>query len=72
MLGRSHDGDERAPRLSPQRAGCSRRSAFGKTSPTEAQPILDMIVTDSRVDDVVRPVFLTFGGEVSLASLSRI
>ncbi|MDP3544689.1 MAG: ubiquinone biosynthesis hydroxylase [Phreatobacter sp.] len=31
----------------------------------EAQPILDMIVTDSRTLDVVRPVFLTFAGEVS-------
>ena len=29
-----------------------------------AQPILDMIVTDSRVADPVRPVFLTFAGEV--------
>jgi len=27
-----------------------------------AQPILDMIVTDSRLDDVVRPTFLTFAG----------
>ncbi len=30
----------------------------------EAQPILDMAVTDSRVQDAVRPVFLTFGGEI--------
>jgi 2-octaprenyl-6-methoxyphenol hydroxylase len=30
----------------------------------EAQPILDMVVTDSRVQDAVRPVFLTFGGEI--------
>ena len=30
----------------------------------EAQPMLDMVVTDSRLDDVVRPTFLTFGGEV--------
>ena len=30
----------------------------------EAQPILDMIVTDSRLDDAVRPAFLTFAGEV--------
>jgi 2-octaprenyl-6-methoxyphenol hydroxylase len=30
----------------------------------EAQPILDMVVTDSKLDDVVRPTFLTFGGEV--------
>ena len=29
-----------------------------------AQPILDMIVTDSRLQDAVRPVFLTFAGEV--------
>ncbi len=27
-----------------------------------SQPILDMIVTDSRLDDKVRPVFLTFDG----------
>jgi len=31
----------------------------------EAEPILDMVVTDSRLDDAVRPVFLTFGGEVA-------
>jgi 2-octaprenyl-6-methoxyphenol hydroxylase len=30
----------------------------------QAQPILDMVVTDSKVDDAVRPTFLTFGGEV--------
>ncbi|HXZ22766.1 MAG TPA: ubiquinone biosynthesis hydroxylase [Pseudolabrys sp.] len=30
----------------------------------DAQPILDMGVTDSKLDDVVRPTFLTFGGEV--------
>jgi 2-octaprenyl-6-methoxyphenol hydroxylase len=29
-----------------------------------AQPILDMVVTDSKLDDAVRPPFLTFGGEV--------
>jgi 2-octaprenyl-6-methoxyphenol hydroxylase len=29
-----------------------------------AQPILDMAITDSRIDDAVRPVFLTFGGEI--------
>src|SRR5262245_22463531 len=29
-----------------------------------AQPILDMVVTDSRLDDAVRPTFLTFAGEV--------
>lgn len=29
-----------------------------------AQPILDMVVTDSKLDDAVRPTFLSFGGEV--------
>jgi 2-octaprenyl-6-methoxyphenol hydroxylase len=31
----------------------------------EAQAILDMVVTDSRTMDPVRPVFLTFGGDVA-------
>ena len=30
----------------------------------QAQPILDMVVTDSRLPDAVRPTFLTFAGEV--------
>jgi len=29
-----------------------------------AQPILDMVVTDSRLDDAVRPTFLSFDGDV--------
>ena len=29
-----------------------------------AQPILDMVVTDSRLGDAVRPTFLTFSGDV--------
>jgi 2-octaprenyl-6-methoxyphenol hydroxylase len=31
----------------------------------QAQPINDMVVTDSRTSDPVRPVFLTFGGEAA-------
>jgi 2-octaprenyl-6-methoxyphenol hydroxylase len=30
----------------------------------KAQPILDMVITDSRLQDPVRPTFLTFEGEV--------
>jgi 2-octaprenyl-6-methoxyphenol hydroxylase len=30
----------------------------------QAQPMLDMVVTDSKLDDAVRPTFLTFGGEM--------
>jgi len=29
-----------------------------------AQPIVDMVVTDSKLKDAMRPVFLTFAGEV--------
>jgi 2-octaprenyl-6-methoxyphenol hydroxylase len=28
------------------------------------QPILDMVITDSKLEDATRPVFLTFGGDV--------
>lgn len=31
----------------------------------QAQPILDMVVTDSKLDDATRPVFLTFAGDVA-------
>jgi 2-octaprenyl-6-methoxyphenol hydroxylase len=41
------------------RLGC-----WGDIAP-EAQAITEMIVTDSRTSDPVRPVFLTFGGEVA-------
>src|SRR3954462_7692826 len=30
----------------------------------EAQPILDMVVTDSKLEDATRPTFLTFAGDV--------
>src|SRR5215469_13730737 len=30
-----------------------------------AEPILDMVITDSKLGDAVRPVFLTFAGEVA-------
>src|SRR3954451_12244284 len=30
----------------------------------DSQPILDMVVTDSKLEDATRPVFLTFGGHV--------
>src|SRR5437016_14120888 len=31
----------------------------------KAQPILEMKVTDSQLENATRPVFLTFGGEVA-------
>jgi len=41
-----------------------RLGAWAEIAP-QAQPISDMVVTDSRTSDPVRPVFLTFGGEVA-------
>ncbi|CEJ10862.1 2-octaprenylphenol hydroxylase [bacterium YEK0313] len=38
--------------------------AWSEIAP-DAQPIVDMVVTDSRTLDVVRPVFLTFDGDVA-------
>jgi len=35
------------------------------TVAAEAQPILDMVVTDSKLQNVVRPTFLTFEGDVA-------
>jgi 2-octaprenyl-6-methoxyphenol hydroxylase len=46
-------------------AACRMLSALGcwdEIAP-QAQPITEMIVTDSRTADPIRPVFLTFGGE---------
>jgi 2-octaprenyl-6-methoxyphenol hydroxylase len=37
---------------------------IGVWDKVEAQPILDMVVTDSRLQDAVRPTFLTFHGDV--------
>ena len=37
---------------------------IGVWDEVEAQPILDMVVTDSRLQDAVRPTFLTFDGDV--------
>ena len=37
---------------------------IGVWDQVEAQPILDMVVTDSRLQDAVRPAFLTFAGEL--------
>jgi len=43
-----------------------------ETVAANAQPILDMVVTDSRLEDATRPVFLTFAGEVEPGEPFRI
>src|SRR6201999_2947638 len=57
----------RDPRAPPILAPCRRLfealGVWDEIAPT-AQPILDMVVTDSKLDDATRPVFLTFSGHV--------
>jgi 2-octaprenyl-6-methoxyphenol hydroxylase len=57
----------RDPRATAIVAGCRRLfEALGVWSQIAqtAQPILDMVVTDSKLDDATRPVFLSFAGDV--------
>lgn len=57
----------RDPRASAIVAACRRLfeilGVWGEVA-DGAQPIVDMVVTDSRLEDAMRPVFLTFGGDV--------
>ena len=56
------------PRASAIAAGARRLlEAIGvwQTVAAETQPILDMVVTDSKLQDSVRPTFLTFVGDVA-------
>jgi 2-octaprenyl-6-methoxyphenol hydroxylase len=57
----------RDPRATAIVAACRRLfEALGvwEAVAERAQPILDMVVTDSRLEDATRPVFLTFAGDV--------
>src|SRR4051812_5255374 len=63
-LGTRPSGDPRATAIV---AACRRLfEAIGVWDQVagQAQPILDMVVTDSRLEDATRPAFLTFAGEV--------
>ena len=63
-LGKGHDGDERASAIVAAARRLFETLGVWQSAADEAQPILDMVVTDSRVEDAVRPVFLTFAGDV--------
>jgi 2-octaprenyl-6-methoxyphenol hydroxylase len=57
----------RDPRATAIVAACRRLlQAIGAWSEVsaDAQPILDMVITDSKLHDATRPVFLTFAGQV--------
>src|SRR5580700_5577304 len=63
-LGKSHADDERASAIVAAARRLFETLGVWDAVSGEAQPILDMVVTDSRLDDAMRPVFLTFAGEV--------
>jgi 2-octaprenyl-6-methoxyphenol hydroxylase len=63
-LGKSHADDERASAIVAAARRLFETLDVWRAVADTAQPILDMVVTDSRLDDVVRPIFLTFAGDV--------
>lgn len=63
-LGRDPSGDRRAYAVAAGARRMLTSLGIWQALAGGAQPILDMIVTDSRLSDPVRPIFLTFAGEV--------
>jgi 2-octaprenyl-6-methoxyphenol hydroxylase len=63
-LGKSYAHDERASAIVAAARRLFETVGVWQSVAGEVQPILDMVVTDSRLDDAVRPVFLTFAGDV--------
>src|SRR5487761_1020432 len=63
-LGASHADDERASAIVAAARRLFETIGVWQAVAANAQPILDMVVTDSRRGDAVRPTFLTFAGEV--------
>jgi 2-octaprenyl-6-methoxyphenol hydroxylase len=63
-LGADHRGDARASAIAAAARRLFETIGVWPAVAADAEPILDMAITDSKLDDAVRPVFLTFGGEV--------
>src|SRR6516162_2252110 len=63
-LGATHGDDERASAIVASVRRLFETIGVWQHVADDAQPILDMVVTDSRLGDAVRPTFLTFAGEV--------
>jgi 2-octaprenyl-6-methoxyphenol hydroxylase len=64
-LGKSHAGDARASAIAAAARRLFETIGVWDAVAQDAQPILDMVVTDSKLQDAVRPTYLTFGGEVA-------
>ena len=63
-LGKTHSTDTRASAIAAAARRMFQALGVWDKVAAEAQPILDMVITDSRLTDAVRPTFLTFGGEI--------
>jgi 2-octaprenyl-6-methoxyphenol hydroxylase len=63
-LGVSHAEDDRASAIVAAARRLFETIGVWQRVADDAQPILDMVVTDSRLDDAVRPVFLAFAGDI--------
>ena len=64
-LGKSHAGDARASAIAAAARRLFETLGVWDAVADDAQPILDMVVTDSKLQDAMRPTYLTFGGEVA-------
>jgi 2-octaprenyl-6-methoxyphenol hydroxylase len=64
-LGRKQGGDARASAIAAAARRLFETIGVWDQVADGAQPILDMAVTDSKLQDAVRPTYLTFGGEVA-------
>jgi 2-octaprenyl-6-methoxyphenol hydroxylase len=63
-IDRDPSGDPRASAIAAAARRLFETIGVWQAVERDAQPILDMVVTDSRLSDTVRPVFLSFAGEV--------
>src|SRR5204863_8741578 len=63
-LGKTHSTDTRASAIAAAARRMFQALGVWDKVAAEAQPILDMVITDSRLTDAVRPAFLSFAGEI--------
>lgn len=61
-------GDPRASAIAAAARNLFSAIGMWQAVADEAQPIIDMAITDSRLTDVLRPVFLSFAGEIAPGS----
>jgi 2-octaprenyl-6-methoxyphenol hydroxylase len=64
-LGKSHSADGRASAIAAAARRLFETIGIWDAVAGDAQPILDMVVTDSKLQDATRPTYLTFGGEIA-------